>query len=301
MSQLSNELRESYKNFAIKKGRLPNIKEKKKIRNRVKRIHNRKMFFRGVIVALGLSGLVFANKQLSTGTSIGRNAIETENQDTELNNNNKNDIIEINKEQKENFLDSLKAGAEKEINQNVNNKDNLDETLSKATAEYDYKENGEHTITNDEILDKIIKEYNEKNGTDINKYESSFMKTNTLTYIGIDRNGRYIRDYKEKTPVVDYKTDPYSIHTTIYTMVDLKNGKIIGAIGEFDDGIHDIYTNVIKNAKGREYVHADNEVNFTEIDIDKEKLGVENKPYVVYQAISEEAEKIINPTKEQER
>lgn len=305
MSQLSKELRENYKEFTMRKGRLPNIREKKKIKNRVKRMHARRMFFRGIIIALGLSGLVLGKNQLPAATNLNQNAIETESDNPELNNDEKNAIMEANKDQKENFLESLKAGAEKDVdldeNENEEKRDALYGIKTKATVTYDYEENGEHTVTNDEILDEIIKEYNEKNGTDINRYESSFMKTNTLTYIGVTRDGRYIRDYKEKIPVADYVRDPYAIHTTIYTMVDLRNGTIIGAIGEVDNGIHDIYTNVIKSGSGREYVHAENEINFTEIDIDKEKLGIENKPYVVYQAISEEAEKIINPTKEQER
>lgn len=287
MSELSKELRESYKEFTIKKGRQPNIREKKKIKNKVKRIHNRKMFFRGIIIALGLSGLVFAKDKLPAGDNLVKNAIEMENQDAELNNNDKNDIIETTKEQKEEFLESLKAGAEKDI--------------VVKTANYDENIEEEAELTNEDVINEIIKEYNEKNGADIKDYEFSYMKTNTLTYIGIDKDGRYVRDYKEKMPIQEYKMDPYAMNTTIYTMVDLKNGKVIGAIGELDGEIHDVYTNVIKNGKGREFVHADNEINFTEIDIPQERFGVNNKPYAVYKAVSEEAEKIINPDKENER
>ena len=58
----------------------------------------------------------------------------------------------------------------------------------------------------EQILSEIINEYNEKYDTNLTKNDLLYIKSNPQ-FLGIDENGEYVQDYKEKTEVESYLTD----------------------------------------------------------------------------------------------
>ena len=254
----------------------------------------RQDFIRGIWLALGISvggvSAIGGQKLLEAGKNNSSKQTIEDSSQMPSQDINIAPLKQQNQTQRDAFMERLSAGEAKNQYQKVDmyNSPIIPKEMNKA------KEDENQPVTQDEVMNEIIKEYNEINGTNITEY--SFMKTSP-SWLGIKNDGTYVQDYKEQ---VDFNTVTYNVGP-IYNVVDYERGKIIASIGVADGQIRNIYSNVIMRGKDKkEFIHADNEVDLQNLNLDKERLN-QSKLNVIYGTISSRTERLNQDIKNREQ
>ena len=243
-------------------GRELSKEERRKIEKSVIRKHRRENFIRGLFLTIGIGVGAGGTKALESAKTVN---VNQPNQETSVDDNN-------NEKNSNGYKESLRVSSE-----------NLNKSNSADEEKIDYNE----------IQQEIINEYNEKYNDNLTEQDQSFIKSNPQ-FVGIDENNNYIQDYKEETPVSQYKTDGIG---NIYVVIDDRNDNIIYSVGKIDDEVVNVDTKVVmtsENGETKEYFASNNTIDPTE---NKDKESIED----IYNTLEYEYNKQIEEEKEESR
>ena len=233
--------------------------ERRKIEKSVIRKHRKENFIRGLFLAIGIGVGATGTKALDSAKTVNMNQPK---QETVVGDNN-------NEKDSNGYKESLRVSSE------------------------DLNKNSEEEIDCNQIQRDIINEYNEKYNDNLTEQDQSFIKSNPQ-FVGIDENNNYIQDYKEETPVSQYKTDGIG---NIYVVIDDRNDNIIYSVGKIDDEVVNVDTKVVmtsENGETKEYFASNNTIDPTE---NKDKESIED----IYNTLEYEYNKQIEEEKEESR
>lgn len=245
----SEEIKKRIERSEKKLGRELTKNERRKIEKKVIRKHRRENFIRGLFLAAG----VFLGASGVKALDSGKNIEKQHNQQTqEAIINSKENIsqnekyVKDNKSQEDKFRDSL-----------IVDKDELNKKTKEEEIDYE------------KIEQKIIDEYNQEYNDNLTKEETSIIQS-TPQFVGIDKNNNYIQDYKQETPVVQYKTNGIG---NIYVAIDNRDEKIIYSVGKIEGKIVNVDTKVVQtynDGKRKEYFESNNNLDITKNKDEKE-------------------------------
>lgn len=249
MKTVSKNVRKKIKEEII---RIENIKgeltpqQRRRIEKNVIRKEQRKNRLRGILVALGITTVGvggYLASQNQKAEEVGKRPEITEEQKDDKENNFKNQI---------------------KVEETDLNKENIEE----------------NNIDYEQIISEIIEEYNNEYDEDLKEEDLSYMKSNPQ-FLGIDKDGNYIQDYKEKAAVEKYITKDID---NIYVVINNKDNTVITSLGKVEKDIRNIDTKIIKGYGGKEYLESKNKIDLTK---NKNKDDIKN----IYDAMKNEYEK----------
>ena len=147
-------------------------------------------------------------------------------------------------------------------------------------------------IDYDKIMDEIIDEYNQKYDEKLSKENLGYIKSRPQ-FLGIDENGEYVQDYKQKENVDSYLTAGIG---EIYVLINKDNNSVIGSLGKVEGEITNVDTKIVMDGNRKEYLEGEKKLDLTK-DIDNKEIdekSIENR----YKALENEYQKVINKDKD---
>ena len=151
---------------------------------------------------------------------------------------------------------------------------------------------GDEEIDYDKIMDEIIDEYNQKYDEKLSKEDLGYIKSRPQ-FLGIDENGEYIQDYKQKEDVDSYLTAGIG---EIYVVINKEDNSVIGSLGKVEGEITNVDTKIVMDGNRKEYLEGEKKIDLTKDSDNKEidEKSIENR----YKALANEYQKVLDKDKD---